>query len=588
MKTKNISRIISLLLTLIMIFGTLPTVAFAEAEAPDAQSTQPAAEQIKFYNNSGSKVTKTLKSEGTYKKDNKLVAEYANGVLDLYDYNGGRIEARGGSLTVRVHGTNTIQVDLLNNGISILEQKPDKANEKVYALKITGADDNAALHFVVNPAKKYVSNAYAYDGCFDIDGTKHTYISLENLTIKTEHNETEQNEYDLYQNGIIDLIRNCKVNLYYGTIRADLVENSELTTSGSQSHQNSFLICGNLLDSTVNVTDETSVYVALKIENSAVTGNAQSVSSATVDNSIIRAIAIKTNKIIDCTIDAASIENRADAAITIDNSIVNIKYNRRNWSAEGSSGILNECNRFKRSDDERFLNMDEPSIIIRNKSKITIDETSDGITTYGCGILIDNSEVTMRTEERGFRISPGKSGTECATMYGLHITGKSKVKVDAAVDYDTNNIHNFYAGIEYIGDQITSELSDGNYAAAFSSYAALCDDFITQANTDKPYDRSNLPAKPLSLIWIPVSLVIGFVIAKIVVGNMKSKLKTVRSQTTANSYVKNGSMQITDSRDLFLYHTVAKTAKPKNTSSGSSGTHTSSSGTTHGGGGGKF
>lgn len=144
------------------------------------------------------------------------------------------------------------------------------------------------------------------------------------------------------------------------------------------------------------------------------------------------------------------------------------------------------------------------------------------------------------------------------------------------------------AGIEYIGDQITSELSDGNYAAAFSSYAALCDDFITQANTDKPYDRSNLPAKPLSLIWIPVSLVIGFVIAKIVVGNMKSKLKTVRSQTTANSYVKDGSMQITDSRDLFLYHTVAKTAKPKNTSSGSSGTHTSSSGTTHGGGGGKF
>lgn len=80
MKTKNISRIISLLLTLIMIFGTLPTVAFAEAEAPDAQSTQPAAEQIKFYNNSGSKVTKTLKSEGTYKKDNKLVAECASNI----------------------------------------------------------------------------------------------------------------------------------------------------------------------------------------------------------------------------------------------------------------------------------------------------------------------------------------------------------------------------------------------------------------------------------------------------------------------------------------------------------------------------
>lgn len=143
------------------------------------------------------------------------------------------------------------------------------------------------------------------------------------------------------------------------------------------------------------------------------------------------------------------------------------------------------------------------------------------------------------------------------------------------------------AGIEYIGKQIKSDLSDGNYAAAFSSYAELCDNFITQARNGDPYDNGNLPREPLSLIWIPIALVIGFVIAKIIVGNMKSKLKTVRAQAAANSYVKNGSMNITESRDLFLYHTVTRTEKPKNNSSGSS-THSSSSGTTHGGGGGKF
>lgn len=143
------------------------------------------------------------------------------------------------------------------------------------------------------------------------------------------------------------------------------------------------------------------------------------------------------------------------------------------------------------------------------------------------------------------------------------------------------------AGIEYIGKQIKSNLSDGNYAAAFSEYAELCDDFITQARTGEPYDSGNLPREPLSLIWIPIALVIGFVIAKIIVGNMKSKLKTVRKQAAANSYIKSGSMNITDSRDLFLYHTVTRTERPKNNSSGSS-THTSSSGTTHGGGGGKF
>lgn len=144
------------------------------------------------------------------------------------------------------------------------------------------------------------------------------------------------------------------------------------------------------------------------------------------------------------------------------------------------------------------------------------------------------------------------------------------------------------AGIEYIGEQITSDLSDGDYAAAFTRYAELCDDFITQARTGEPYDSGNLPRGPLSMIWLPVSVIIGFVIAKIIVGNMKSQLKTVRAQATANSYVKNGSMNITESRDLFLYHTVTRTAKPKNNSSSGSSTHRSSSGATHGGGGGKF
>lgn len=143
------------------------------------------------------------------------------------------------------------------------------------------------------------------------------------------------------------------------------------------------------------------------------------------------------------------------------------------------------------------------------------------------------------------------------------------------------------AGIEYIGDLIKSDLSDGNYADAFSSYAELCDEFITRARNGEPYDSGNLPRKPLSLVWIPIALVIGFVIAKIVVGSMKSKLKTVRKQAAASSYVKDGSLNVTESRDLYLYRTVTRTERPKNDSSGSS-THSSSSGTTHGGGGGKF
>ena len=144
------------------------------------------------------------------------------------------------------------------------------------------------------------------------------------------------------------------------------------------------------------------------------------------------------------------------------------------------------------------------------------------------------------------------------------------------------------AGIQYIGKQMKPDLSDGNYAAAFDTYAKLCDEFITQARSGKPYDKSNLPREPLSMIWIPISIAIGVVLALIVVSTMKSKLKTVRSQAAANSYVKNGSLNITNSSEMFLYNTVTRSARAKDTSSGGSSTHTSSSGTTHGGGGGKF
>lgn len=144
------------------------------------------------------------------------------------------------------------------------------------------------------------------------------------------------------------------------------------------------------------------------------------------------------------------------------------------------------------------------------------------------------------------------------------------------------------AGIKYIGKKMKSDLSGGNYASAFDTYAGLCDDFITQANTGKPYDKNNLPRNPLSPVWIPVALAAGIIAAFIVVCIMKHKLKSVGIQKTANSYIKDGSLNITESRDLFLYRTVTKSEKAKSSTSSGSSTHESSSGSTYGGGGGKF
>ncbi len=144
------------------------------------------------------------------------------------------------------------------------------------------------------------------------------------------------------------------------------------------------------------------------------------------------------------------------------------------------------------------------------------------------------------------------------------------------------------AGIDYIGEQITPYLSDGDFADAFREYITLCDDFITTARNGSPYTSQTLPKEPFEILpTVLVSIVIGFAVAFIATGIMKGQLKTIRSQSGAADYIKSGSMNISDARDLFLYRNVSRRPKPQSSSSGSS-THRSSSGRTHGGGGGKF
>ena len=113
----------------------------------------------------------------------------------------------------------------------------------------------------------------------------------------------------------------------------------------------------------------------------------------------------------------------------------------------------------------------------------------------------------------------------------------------------------------------------------------------TDAREGHPYDVDNMPKEPFSIVYLGVALVIGLITALIVTGVMKSRLKSVAPQRDATSYVRQGSMKLTNQRDLYLYREVHRTERPKESSSSDSGgssTHTSSSGSTHGGGGGSF
>ena len=150
------------------------------------------------------------------------------------------------------------------------------------------------------------------------------------------------------------------------------------------------------------------------------------------------------------------------------------------------------------------------------------------------------------------------------------------------------------AGIDYIGEQIVPYMSAGDFYGAFDEFADQCSAFMAQAQTGDPFDYHNLPQAPKAPFNAFTALIVaalaGFIIAKIYTGSLKGQLKTVQMQRAAAGYVKNDSMNITDSRDFFLYRHVTRTQKASDSGSGRGGssTHHSSSGATHGGGGGKF
>ena len=153
------------------------------------------------------------------------------------------------------------------------------------------------------------------------------------------------------------------------------------------------------------------------------------------------------------------------------------------------------------------------------------------------------------------------------------------------------------AGQEYMADWFAPELRAGSYRRAFDLFAQLCDEFLTRAKDGAPYDIGRMPdtVMPFSFAsfknLLPFSLAVGVVLSLVITSAMKAKLKSVRSQPAAGSYLRAGSLNITESRDVFLYKTVSKRARSTSSGGGGRGgssTRISSSGRTHGGSRGKF
>lgn len=135
--------------------------------------------------------------------------------------------------------------------------------------------------------------------------------------------------------------------------------------------------------------------------------------------------------------------------------------------------------------------------------------------------------------------------------------------------------------LDYIGEEVASYLSYGDYAEAFETYAELVEEEVVDARDGETLEIGEV------LVKIPIALLIGGLLAFIPVTVMKKKMDNVEMRSEASDYVMRNRIAITEQRDMFLYRTVNRRRKPKDNGGGSS-THRGSSGRSHGGRGGRF
>ena len=244
-------------------------------------------------------------------------------------------------------------------------------------------------------------------------------------------------------------------------------------------------------------------------------------------------------------------------------------------SAAGKKSVIDDAGLIKASDEKKLdkkiknIQKDKFDVVILTVKSLDGKSAQDYAVDY-----YDNNDYGLDNEKSGVLFLVSKGDRK------YHISTKG-AGIKAFTDY----------GIGRIKEEIKPYLSDGDYFNACDEFLNITKDFVKAYKDGTPYDTDNPYNEEIDYVILEViALVIAFVIALISVGIMRLRMNTAKPKGTAMEYIKKGSFKLTSEKDIFMYSTVTKTAKPKDNdnSAGGSTTHVSSSGSEHGGGGGSF
>lgn len=162
-------------------------------------------------------------------------------------------------------------------------------------------------------------------------------------------------------------------------------------------------------------------------------------------------------------------------------------------------------------------------------------------------------------------------------------------------------------GLDMIHDDMSAYLTDGDYYTGLSRWLRDVEKYLadySKSGTVYDWHDGEEYAPQFQTPWertmgyLPMVLAVGLGVALIVVFILKGQMKTVRRKPDANSYVRDGSFQLTRAQDIYLYTTTTRRKIESDNNHGNHGSHggsgggsstfTSSSGNSYGGRGGSF
>ena len=195
------------------------------------------------------------------------------------------------------------------------------------------------------------------------------------------------------------------------------------------------------------------------------------------------------------------------------------------------------------------------------------------------GYREDGILFLLAMAEREWYISTSGTVIYSLTDYGVQQLGETIVPC-LAEEY-------WYTGFYYFLDSLPYYLDAYENGSPVDGYADYSGDYYHGEQEEiLYYEEESSP----NFIF---SLFAGIAAAGISIMVMRSSMNTKRAQRNAGAYMEEGSWNLYQHRDLFLYSNVTKTRRQKSSPGGSgrgggSSVHRSFGGRQHGGGGGKF